>query len=319
MESRNHLLIIIHGILGLPENMNYLKSCFENMEQYYLHIITCNQITKQQKTNTLDGIEAGSKRILQEVQEIIENNSSLEKISILGFSLGGIYSRYLSALAFDLNTGLLFGKLKPIAFISIATPHISIRSLLPRLFYWFKNIFIFFLSTFYPLFNPKTIKELFLEDGDEEMDEPLLLKMTKKNQILPFFESLSAFKERIIYSNVQWDWSVPYPSSSILGSYWEDFERPIDFIPSFEFPSIISIHNHKPVLISSNYPFYEFDEKKEIIKEMIDNLNQLSWKRVDVSLPMCFAHKCIVGNGNYFHRTFGKDVGQHLRLLILKN
>ncbi|GAQ82837.1 hypothetical protein KFL_001260070 [Klebsormidium nitens] len=104
--------------------------------------------------------------------------------------------------------------LKPVHFITMASPHLGCRG----------NKQLPFLLGIRPLesLGPKiahiaigeTGRHLFLADGTEN-DPPLLLKMTRDTEALPFMSALGAFELRIAYANATYDHLVGWRTSCI--------------------------------------------------------------------------------------------------------
>ena len=152
--TRVHLIVLVHGWMGNPQEMRYLQTTLQSQAQ---------QITEQQKPlhhnhqdyfivhsatandgKTMDGIAAGGSRLAREVNDMVEkiaqqqqqqrqekqHHKSLITLSFVGNSLGGLYARYaLSKIHFD------DGKqkhhhhphhLQPKVFCTTATPHLGV-------------------------------------------------------------------------------------------------------------------------------------------------------------------------------------------------
>lgn len=85
---------------------------------------------------------------LKQISSVVQKNGSLQRISILAHSLGGLFSRYAVAVLYSpdslhkdqvddyknrntqmensLKLGSIAG-LEPISFITLATPHLGVR------------------------------------------------------------------------------------------------------------------------------------------------------------------------------------------------
>lgn len=166
-----HIMVLVHGIMGNHQELAYVKEALERelsvfippdsstSDKFLVHAATCND------QNSLDGIEAGGRRLANEINDIIKNllmeeevdgidDPSIISLSILGNSLGGLYARY--ALAFiDWNLSASQGQYDqqnrqeaakftnmtviPKLFVTTATPHLGIRDMtywnIPRVLY----------------------------------------------------------------------------------------------------------------------------------------------------------------------------------------
>eukprot|EP00977_Amphora_coffeiformis_P014239 scaffold3946_cov177-Amphora_coffeaeformis.AAC.2 len=139
-----HVVILVHGWMGNPMEMNALRSSL--VEAFVANEEDANTNNKGKKVallvhcaaandgNTHDGIAAGGTRLAQEIQDLIGRlNDSSESItlSMVGNSLGGLYARY--ALA-DLhvhfvdrnNNNSNSKRLVPAIFATTATPHLGV-------------------------------------------------------------------------------------------------------------------------------------------------------------------------------------------------
>ena len=79
------------------------------------------------KHSTTDGIEKGALRLWKEIMLIAKDplyKNHLQKISFIGHSLGGLYARYVLKLLQDCG---IFSQLRPVYFITFATPHLGAR------------------------------------------------------------------------------------------------------------------------------------------------------------------------------------------------
>lgn len=119
-----HLVVLIHGLDGYDSDMHFIASKLtQRYPDHSLHTLcpTCNH------GKTYDGILAGSTRILQQV--VLEigriGPRKCKYISVIGHSLGGLYGRCLLGLMHD--EGIVPLALKPMTFISLATPHLGSR------------------------------------------------------------------------------------------------------------------------------------------------------------------------------------------------
>ncbi|KAH8583189.1 uncharacterized protein ELE39_002887 [Cryptosporidium sp. chipmunk genotype I] len=230
----NHIVVMTHGWAGTPANMDVLA---ERILNKYNILVNSqwpenNQMQKPEcvliykiHSNwgyfrsifiTSDGIENGALRMSKEIEQVIIKTPSLEKISFIGHSLGGLYNRAVLPLLsnYPLNkqeiqsensTGLI-GGLKPMNFISIGTPHKGVLSddctyfgfeILKVLFPW---KWISWLPT---------ISQLLLMDKNNPLIADMMNNM---NMINP----LSWFKHRHTIGSLKGDLLVPPTSASLL-------------------------------------------------------------------------------------------------------
>ena len=183
--------------------MNYLESQIQQIKSSDKEekIITY-------KTNshggflTYDGIDVNGKRIANEIsaetEKLINNGNRVKKFSILGYSLGGLISRYAIGVLYYEG---YFEKAQPVNFITFCTPHVGAmkpyHSFLARIF----NNFLFY-------FLAHSGAQLFLKDkqpvkseygGNNYLHLPLLVWMAEPSST--FYIALSKFKHRMVYAN----------------------------------------------------------------------------------------------------------------------
>lgn len=156
---------------------------------------------------TYDGIELGGERTTAEIEdkikELEENGTELKKLSVIGYSLGGLVARYTIGLLFSRG---LFDRIQPVNFTTFATPHLGVRTpLLGPHSYIFNVLGARTLS--------QSGRQLFLIDSFRDTNRPLLSVMADPNSI--FIRALSQFKNRTLYCNIVNDKSVPWYTSSV--------------------------------------------------------------------------------------------------------
>jgi hypothetical protein len=200
-----HLCILVHGLWGKPLHLNHLKNTLS--EQYpdgRLYVLVPNSNAEYL---TYDGIELGAERITNEIEQKVEElekqGAKLSKISVVGYSLGGLIARYAIGLLYKNG---LFDKLQPTNFTTFATPHLGVRS--PTTGYG---------GQVWNTLGAKTLStsgaQMFLADNFRETGKPLLAVLAEANSI--FINGLKQFKHKSVYANTMNDRSVPYFTSAI--------------------------------------------------------------------------------------------------------
>lgn len=123
-QSHNNKNIMNDGLNGYPiENESilvYISRCNSNGFFFYSFF----------KSN--DGIEKGGQRLANEIEHIFQLHPSLEKLSIIGCSLGGIFARYAIKILSENNEINDNSKQKNIQFmnfITMASPHTGVQDL----------------------------------------------------------------------------------------------------------------------------------------------------------------------------------------------
>lgn len=106
----DHLVVLAHGIHGFKTDLTYLSQQLEKAGCVVLKAAS-NEFMQSQ-----NGIENGAKNIAQEILSLLHSNAHLKRISFVGNSLGGLYTRFVAKELFDQSSGLMAG-LRPHYFL----------------------------------------------------------------------------------------------------------------------------------------------------------------------------------------------------------
>lgn len=109
----SHWLITVTRLWGTPIHLaNVAKALRDKHPEESLHILVAK---RNSGSFTYDGIELGGERVCQEIEEEIERltreGQTIKKISIVGYSLGGLVARYAIGLLYSRGA---FNKLEPV-------------------------------------------------------------------------------------------------------------------------------------------------------------------------------------------------------------
>jgi len=223
--------------------------------------------------SSCEGIETCGQRLFEEIKEVIGNLDLTEKprLTFIGHSFGGIIIRY--AIGLMLESGIL-DEFEPFMYMTFATPHVgTIRS---------KNFFDKTVTWFTRNVVSQTGRDLLIEDEGK-----LLKRMADPGD--NYYKALALFPHKILYSNIKNDVPVQFPTASICSSNPYD-NRDFRFVDKLaDFPHIV-----KSSLVSKEYidPNTNTTENEIYI---IENLNNLEWKRYDVLFEgTILAHEQII-------------------------
>lgn len=262
--DKKHLVILSHGLMGSERDLKFLG---ERLESKGVRVLfsSANRLTA-----SMQGVEAGARRLVQEVEHVIYNNPDIEKISFVGNSLGGIYARFALMLYEDIKPrGLEFHK-----FLTIATPHLSVRSHL----YVEQEFGIqlpAILKSMVSKVLQRTGKELLLEEEDD------LLHQMGCNE--SFLAPLRAFRERRLYANLASDFMVPLGTAAFL----EDHEVAGLRAQYSQSSGIVSVIDHRPT--TSDWASEGCgSDSGDKVQQMRIGLNSMSWSKHVVSFSMAF-------------------------------
>ncbi|CAB4394210.1 unnamed protein product [Rhizophagus irregularis] len=240
-----HLVVFSHGLWGNPGHLQYLVEQFEAKHGDYVQILNAKSNSSKY---TYDGINVCGDRlveeILAEVKSLQDNTSNkVTKFSIIGYSLGGLISRYTIGILYQQG---FFKNIEPILFATFATPHLGIRredsKPLAKLVNWISSTLL-----------SQTGEQLTFVDKYEG-NEPILLTMSRPDQI--FFKALSEFKYRKIYANSRNDRTVPFWTAAISEiDPFENFDE-LEIVTNEKFQDII-----ESISKLENIPKISFNQK----------------------------------------------------------
>ncbi|KAK4440044.1 putative lipase ROG1 [Sesamum alatum] len=346
-DKPEHLLVLVHGILGSPSDWTYFEAELKRRlgKKFLIHASSCNTYTK-----TFTGIDGAGKRLADEVMHIVKKTEGLKKISFLAHSLGGLIARYAIAVLYtskvsyeqtdgtavspatnfkpySSNDGLIAG-LEAINFITLATPHLGVRGNKQLPFLLGVPFLEKLAAPMAPIFTGQTGSQLFLTDGNPDKP-PLLLRMATDCDDGKFISALGTFQRRVLYANVSYDHMVGWRTSSIRRES-ELVEPPSQSLDGYK--HIVNVEYSPPVLSESPHFLPEAAKAKvaaqnepntqntieyhEIMEEeMIRGLQRLGWIKVDVSFRSAFwpffAHYNIHVKNEWLHNA-GAGVVAHV-------
>ncbi|KAF2470135.1 lipase/serine esteras-like protein [Lindgomyces ingoldianus] len=245
-----HLCVLVHGLWGNPQHLKYLSTSLR--EQYpedKLHILVAKRNTG---SFTYDGIELGGERVATEIEESLEDlardGTEIKKLSIIGYSLGGLIARYAIGLLYHKG---LFEKIEPVNFTTFATPHLGVRTPLNG-----------YHNHIWNVLGARTLstsgRQLFTIDQFRDTGRPLLAVLADPASI--FIQALAQFKHRSLYSNVVNDRSAVYYTTCI--SRTDPYVQPdaikINYLSGYE-PVIIDADN--PVSVKEKETLPSFHQR----------------------------------------------------------
>lgn len=199
-----HLFVLVHGLWGSPNHMLTIEKSIKNsLAEISKERIVTLKPSSFRFWKTYDGIPKCAERVIADLLYEIEtlkqkDHLKVTKISIVGYSLGGLISRHVVGTLYSMG---FFDEVKPVFFSTFATPHVGIHFFKSNLFDRFANVagqFMFGVSGL----------ELFFADSQN-----LLVKMSDPE--LEFYKGLDLFERKILLANVKNDRSVAFFTSFI--------------------------------------------------------------------------------------------------------
>ncbi|NP_001150938.1 serine esterase family protein [Zea mays] len=310
----DHLLVMVHGILGSTADWQYGANEF--VKQLPDHVIVhCSE--KNASMLTLDGVDVMGERLANEVLDVISRRPEITKISFLAHSVGGLAARYAIARLYrhpdsvsDGNTKGTICGLEGINFITVATPHLGSRGnkQVPLLFgsVAMEKVACHIVHWIFR----RTGRHLFLTDDDEGLP-PLLQRMVEDHDDLYFISALRAFRRRVVYANADCDHIVGWRTSSIRRNN-ELPELPVS--SSDKYPHIVH-EEHSEETDDDKWQDCMAECDMDVLEEkMVTGLGKVSWEKVDVSFHSSmtsFAAHSII-QVKYAFMNEGADVIQHI-------
>lgn len=200
-----HLCVLVHGLWGNPEHM---KNVARRLRAEYpadkLYILVAK---RNSGSFTYDGVELGGERVCREIEEelasIKARGGNIKKISIAGYSLGGLVARYA--------VGLLYAKgvldeLECQNFTTFASPFLGVRTPLRG---WADQLF----NVLGARTLSKSGHQLFTIDKFRDTGRPLLAVLADPKSI--FMQGLAKFKRRTLYTNITNDRTAVHYTTGI--------------------------------------------------------------------------------------------------------
>ncbi|KAL2340076.1 hypothetical protein Fmac_008016 [Flemingia macrophylla] len=332
-----HLVIMVNGLIGSAENWKFAAKQF--LKRYPEDaIVHCSE--RNSSMLTFDGVDVMGDRLAEEVISVIKRHPSVQKISFVGHSLGGLVARYAIAKLYGKDISMELSQtnghcdsqisdqegcnrkydgkiagLEPINFITSATPHLGSRG--------HKQVPVF--CGFYSLEKAvsrvagvfgNTGKHLFLTDGVNGKP-PLLLQMVRDSDDIKFISALRSFKRRVAYANVRYDQLVGWSTSSIRRR--KELPKRRHLSRDENYRHIVNVETAKPTSVAEEVPaepkVSDGSSKLDFEEEMIRSLTSMSWDRIDVSFrgsrQKFLAHSTIQVK-TYCINSDGADVVQHM-------
>ena len=237
----SHLVLIIPGFGEIEHSLNIIKNRLSEIKNCNVLITNFNTIK-----DNINGIKKSSNNIIDYLKNFINDNGNFKFISIIGYSMGGLYARFIIYKLFE--NGKIYG-LEPIIFCTIATPHLGLL----------EN---HYLSGITDLIKNNLVgvsgKEINLTDASFYY-ESLIFKMGTDDN---FLKPLNSFKKKILYANYSGDLVVPFETSAI--------EVNKNILKNLDLPSIPSI-----VLNIKNKETYNTSEGFDVYPDKVENIRNL--------------------------------------------
>jgi len=222
----DHLCVLVHGLWGNPSHMASVAKTIRAQyppEKVYLLVAKRNS-----GSFTYDGIECGGERVCLEIEEELESikgrGGNIKKISIVGYSLGGLVARYAIGL---LHARGVLDNLECMNFTAFASPFLGVRS--PLRGWW---------SVLFNGLGARTLaksgRQLFGVDKFRDTGKPLLAVLADPKSI--FVCGLARFQRRTLYANITNDRTAVYYTTGLdkTDPYTDLDKVKVNFVKGYE-------------------------------------------------------------------------------------
>ncbi|KAK9468569.1 putative serine esterase-domain-containing protein [Lipomyces arxii] len=143
---------------------------------------------------TYDGIDICGEKVALEIEEALDEYErqavNINRISVVGYSLGGLMARYAIGILYQRG---IFKKIQPVNFTTFCTPHVGVRA--PG-----KDLPTTLFNALVPRTISATGRQLFMLDKFAASSMPLMAFLADKSSI--FFHALTLFHHRALYANI---------------------------------------------------------------------------------------------------------------------
>lgn len=244
-ESATHLCVLVHGVRPpfpspIPPNTNppspqqlwgnptHMLSIAKTLRAAHppssLYILLT---TSNSGMHTYDGIHTCGERVCHEIEQTLALHPSLVKLSVVGYSLGGLVARYAIGLLHAQGT---LDALECKNFAAFASPFLGVRS--PR-GGWRGAAWNFLGSRTLAASG----RQLFGEDGFEGTGRPLVEVLADGRGV--FARGLGRFGRRTVYANVVNDRTAEWYTTGVdrrdpWGEWLEAGGEGVRFVEGYE-------------------------------------------------------------------------------------
>lgn len=210
-------------------------------------------------------------REIQEQVAQLSQRGKVVKLSVVGYSLGGLISRYAIGILYHQG---LFKDVEPVNFTTFCTPHVGVltpgSNMAVRIFNWLV-----------PNLTSLSGRQMFLKDSTET---PILSLMANPNSV--FYRALQGFKHRALYANAINDKRTSWWTAGI--SIVDPFIQ-IDERSSLDELEYKFVEGYAPIVLDSRQPFKISTKRVESIPlDQVSNFWGRKYRWIIVGLNLVF-------------------------------
>jgi hypothetical protein len=187
-----------------------------------------------------------AKEIEDKLEDLGRDGYRIKKLSVVGYSLGGLVARYAIGLLYHKG---YFETIKPMTFTTFATPHLGVRT--PSKGY---------PNHLWNVLGARTLstsgRQLFTIDDFRETGRSILDVMTDPSSV--FMHALAQFERRTLYTNIINDRSAVYYTTGISRTdpYTNLDDLTLNPIPGYESVILDPSQPFTPAHASSTLPSF---------------------------------------------------------------
>jgi len=267
---------------GTCSHMDYLESQIQQIKPVRGENIITYKTNSHGGFLTYDGIDVNGKRIANEIiaetDKLNNKGNKVRKFSILGYSLGGLISRYAIGVLYYEG---YFEKAEPVNFITFCSPHVGAikpyNSFLAKMFNGFASYFLAHSGAQLFLKDKQQVKSDYA--GNINHNLPLLVWMAEPAST--FYVALSKFKHRSVYANAIGDKRAGFFTAAIATT--DPFRSMVDQnVSAYDFDYV---EGYEPTIIDFSKPisFSKIEVAKSVQARSIGS-NIIKWLKLLVGI-----------------------------------
>ncbi|KAL0076606.1 putative serine esterase-domain-containing protein [Phycomyces blakesleeanus] len=227
-ETTIALVVLQHGLWGNSAHMKYIHN---KLDEAYGDSISILNVEVNEAKYTYDGVDICGERLIKNIyshiEKLAEKNKKVDRITLVGYSLGGLIIRYAAGI---LAKKGFFNHVKAQWLITFATPHMGVRrpttSVVGRTFNFLCGNMV-----------SRSGEQLQLSD-DYEDGRPLLDILADPDR--EFYKALELFKLKRVYANVANDRTVPYWTAGLETIGYYETPKSLQVTRDEKYPALLT-------------------------------------------------------------------------------
>ncbi len=278
-----HLTVFVHGYLGVPGHMTEVVRAFQKSERgndFEILISQGNEFFR-----TCDGVRECGNRLCEEILGRLKSGT-YDRLSIVGYSMGGLFARYAIGKLYKQGINIRF-----VNFLTFATPHVGVSFKIPSLL-----------------------------GGDDLRPDSMVLR-DLADSLLEYVPALAAFETRVSVVNTCDDRPVCYESASLFNKNEDPLnlshikhhgrttykEQTVEFIMAGLFSLLLRILR----ILKVGLPLdNNFEEKGKLHAETLQQYAPFTV--LSVFFDVVDAHSTIIARSPFGNKAKGRALLHHI-------